>query len=131
MRSSFDITHTGTASLTANIGDWSMGSTLRYGTGAPRTSVLGGQGAADGSVEPVYGTLMSERLPAYSRVDARAIRYLRLPGLLVTSFLEVLNVTARRNVSTFTYDPTYTSREAVHTFFSRRTLVMGAELMFR
>jgi len=34
-------------------------------------------------------------------------------------------------VATFTYDPSYTSREAVHTFFARRTLVVGGELMFR
>ena len=131
VRSSFDITHSATAALTANIGDWSVGSTLRYGTGAPRTPILGGQSASDGSIEPFYGALMSERLPAYSRVDARVMRYLRFPGVLVTSFLEVLNATGRPNVSTFTYDPTYSSRESVRTFFSRRTLVMGAELMFR
>ena len=70
-------------------------------------------------------------MPAYSRIHARVMRYLRFPGVPVTSFLEVLNVTDRTNVSTYTYDPSYTSRESVHTFFSRRTLVMGAELMFR
>jgi hypothetical protein len=131
VRSSVDITHSATGSLTANIGDWSVGSTLRYGTGAPRTPILNGQMTPDGHTEPVYGVLMSERLPAYSRIDARVMRYIRFPGVLVTSFLEVLNTTDRANVSAFTYDPTYTSREAVHTFFSRRTLVMGAELMFR
>ena len=131
VRSSFDVTHSATGSFTANGGDWSVGSTLRYGTGAPRTPILNGRTTPDGRTEPVYGAIMNERLPAYTRVDARLMRYLRFPGVLMTSFLEVLNATDRANVSTFTYDATYTSREAVHTFFSRRTLVMGAELMFR
>jgi vitamin B12 transporter len=131
VRSSFDVTHTATGSLTAGLGDWSVGSTVRFGTGAPRTPITGGQTMPDGRTEPIYGALMGERLPAYARVDARVMRYLRFPGVLVTSFLEVLNAGNRPNVATFTYDPTYTSREPVHTFFSRRTLVMGAELMFR
>lgn len=131
VRSSFDVTHSTTGSLTANIGDWSVGSALRYGTGAPRTPILNGRTTTDGRTEPVYGAFMTERLPAYSRLDARLMRYWRLPGVLMTNFLEVLNATDRANVSTFTYDSTYTSRQAVHTFFSRRTLVMGAELMFR
>jgi hypothetical protein len=39
-------------------------------------------------------------------------------------------VTDRANVATFTYDPTYTSREPVHTFFAARTIVLGAEARF-
>jgi hypothetical protein len=59
------------------------------------------------------------------------MRYVRLPSVLVTAFAEVLNVTNRPNVTTFTYDPTYTSREPVRPFFAKRTIVIGAELMFR
>jgi hypothetical protein len=59
------------------------------------------------------------------------MRYIRMPGALLTTFVEVLNLTNRGNVVTLTYDSTYSSREAVHTFFSRRSLVMGGELMFR
>ena len=44
---------------------------------------------------------------------------------------ELLNATNRANVSAFTYDPTVTSREPVPTFFSKRTIVMGGEFMFR
>jgi hypothetical protein len=74
---------------------------------------------------------MSERLPAYTRLDARVMRHIRMPGALLTTFVEVLNATNRANVATFTYDPTYTSREAVHTFFAKRTLVVGGEFMFQ
>lgn len=132
VRGAFDITHTATASVTASLsGDWSVGTTARYGTGAPRTPVVGGEQTPDGRIVPVYGALMSDRLPAYARVDARVMRYIRLPGTLLTTFLEVINVGNRANVATFTYDPTYTSREPVNTFFSKRTLVMGGEFMFR
>jgi hypothetical protein len=132
VRSAFDVTHTATASITAALGgDWSVGTTMRYGTGAPRTPITSGRATADGRVEPVYGALMSERLPAYARLDTRVMRYLRTPGFLLTAFVEVLNATNRANVATFTYDPTYSSREGVPTFFSKRTIVMGGEFTFR
>jgi tetratricopeptide (TPR) repeat protein len=132
VRSAFDVTHSATGSITAALSaDWSVGSTMRYGTGAPRTPIVAGQRTSDGRIEPIYGPLMSERLPAYARLDARVMRYIRTPRFLLTTFVEVLNATDRRNVSTFTYDPTYTSRDAVHTFFSKRTIVAGGEFMFR
>jgi hypothetical protein len=132
VRSAFDVTHSATGSITAALNAvWSVGSTMRYGTGAPRTPILAGERTSDGRIEPIYGPLMSERLPAYARLDARVMRYIRTPRFLLTTFVEVLNATDRRNVSTFTYDPTYTSRDAVHTFFSKRTIVAGGEFMFR
>ena len=132
VRSAFDVRHSATTSLTAALNsDWSVGTTARYGSGAPRTPIIGGAPTADGRVEPVYGKLMSETLPAYTRLDARLMRFIRTRSFLLTTFAEVLNVTDRGNVATFTYDPTYTSREPVHTFFARRTIVLGGEIMFR
>jgi hypothetical protein len=132
VRGAFDVTHTATASITAALNaDWSVGSTARYGSGAPRTPIIGGQQVPNGGIAPVYGALMSERLPAYARLDARVMRYIRTSRFLLTTFAELLNATNRGNVATFTYDPTYTSREAVNTFFSKRTLVVGGEFMFR
>jgi hypothetical protein len=132
VRGAFDVTHSATASITASLpGGWSVGTTARYGTGAPKTPVLGGQQMPDGRTVPVYGAIMSDRLPAYARMDARVMRHIRLPGTLLTTFLEVINVANRANVASYTYDPTYTSRETVHTFFAKRTVVMGGEFMFR
>jgi hypothetical protein len=132
VRGVFDITHSATASITSALdANWSVGSTVRYGAGAPHTPILGGAPTADGRTEPVYGALMSERMPAYLRLDARLMRYARLPSALVTMFAEVLNVTNRGNVQTWTYDPTYNSRQPVRAFFATRTIVVGAELMVR
>jgi hypothetical protein len=132
VRGPFDVTHSATGSVTTALNnDWSLGTTLRYGSGAPRTPVLGGRATGDGRFEPIYGALMSERLPAYGRLDARLMRYVRTPSFLLTMFAEVLNVTSHANASTFTYDPAYTTRSSVPTFFSRRTVVVGGEFMFR
>ena len=40
----------------------------------------------DGRIEPVYGALMSERMPDYMRLDARVMRYVRLPGVSLNGF---------------------------------------------
>jgi hypothetical protein len=132
VRGVFDVTHSATGSVTATIArDWTVGTTLRYGTGAPRTPITGAVTDANGRIQPVHGALMSERLPHYARIDARLMRYIRLPGALLTSYVEIINATDRANVTTYTYDPAYASRSAVHTFFSKRTVVAGAEFMFR
>ena len=131
VRSPFDITHTASAAFTAAISNWSVGMTGRYGTGAPTSPVIGAIADSNGFPRPVYGKLMSARLPAYGRVDLRVMRYFRLPTVLVTSFVETINLTNRRNVSGVTWDAGYRNRDYVHTFFSQRTLVVGAEAQFR
>ncbi|HET9423725.1 MAG TPA: hypothetical protein VFO55_00030 [Gemmatimonadaceae bacterium] len=131
IRSPFDVTHTASASTTATLGDWSLGLTGRYGTGAPTTPVIGTTGDANGFPQPAHGSPMSERLPHYARLDTRLMRHIRLPSVLVTSFAEVINVTGRRNVAGVTYDASYRNREYMHAFFASRTVVLGAELQFR
>jgi hypothetical protein len=131
-RSPFDVTHTATASATLALGDdWSLGSTLRYGTGAPITPVVGIEAPTEERPAPVYGAPSSERLPAYVRADARLMRFVRAPGFLLTAYVEAINLGDRRNVASLSYDETYTSRRPVHTFFATRTLVAGGEIQFR
>ncbi len=132
VRSPSDVTHTATASATATVGaDWSVGSTLRYGTGAPRTPIVGSETAADGSLRPVYGEPMGARLPTYARADLRVMRFIRTPRALVTTFAEVLNLGNRRNVAALAYDADYASSRPVHSFFAHRTVVLGAEVQWR
>jgi tetratricopeptide (TPR) repeat protein len=132
VRSAFDITHSFTTSLTATVArNWSVGTTARYGTGAPHTPVVGVTTVANSRIEPVYGRLMSERLPDYRRLDARVMRYFQARTFLLATFAEVLNVTGRRNISSVAYDSSYSSREDVPAFFSRRTFVFGGEVTLR
>jgi hypothetical protein len=132
VRSPFDVTHSVTGSVTGRVNeDWSIGSTARYGSGAPMTPVVGSTTNAGGFPMPVHGATMSERLPAYARVDARVMRYIRMPGALLTTYAEVLNLAGRANVSGVTYDASYTTRRPIHAFFSSRTAVLGGELQWR
>ncbi|MEO8336303.1 MAG: hypothetical protein ABI664_15095 [bacterium] len=130
--SPFDITHSATASATTTISaNWSVGTTLRYGTGAPHTPITGGVVGTDGRIAPVYGDVMSERLPAYVRADARLTRFIRMPGFLLTSFVEVINAGNHHNSSAVTYDASYQVRTPVYSFFASRTVVVGGEFQFR
>jgi hypothetical protein len=131
-RSSFDITHSATAAVTAALTPaWSVGTTLRYGTGAPTTPITGGTATASGRIEPVFGALMSDRLPAYGRLDVRVMRFVPMPSVLLTTFAEIINLTDRANVAAVSYDATYRTRSETPSFFATRTLVIGAELQFR
>jgi tetratricopeptide (TPR) repeat protein len=130
-RSPFDATHTATASAAWAVdADWTLGSTLRYGTGTPVTPVVGTVREGDGRLAPVYGAPGGGRLPAYTRLDARLTRYVRAPGLLLGTYVEAFNLAGRRNVASLAYDAAYRPRP-VPAFFAARTLVAGAELQFR
>lgn len=131
-RSPYDVTHSATTSATwALATDWSLGSTVRYGTGAPVTPILGAETDANGRAVPVYGAVTSERLPTYGRLDARLMRFIRMPGFLLSTYVEAMNVTGRRNVASIAYDASYRSPRPVHSFFASRTLVAGGEVQFR
>ena len=131
-RSPLDVTHSATLSATATVRrNWSVGTTARYGTGAPITPVIGATRSDDGRYTPIHGALTSERLPAYARLDVRVMRFIQAPAFLLTSFVEVINVTDRKNTSSITYDETYTTRRSMHSFFATRTIVVGAEIQLR
>ncbi|MEO5816307.1 MAG: TonB-dependent receptor plug domain-containing protein [Gemmatimonadaceae bacterium] len=131
-RSPFDITHSATASATTTINaNWSVGTTLRYGTGAPHTPITGGVVGTDGRIAPVYGDVMSQRLPAYARADARLTRFTRAPGFLLTTFVEVINAGNHHNSSGVTYDASYQVQIPVYSFFASRTVVVGGEFQFQ
>lgn len=131
-RSPFDVTHTATGSLTARVtDDWSLGYSIRYGTGAPMTPIVGTTVNAQQYAVPVYGAPMSERKPSYVRMDARVMRFVRMPQYLLTTFVEMINLTDRANVSAITYDAGYSRREPIHAFFGSRTFVVGGELQLR
>jgi hypothetical protein len=132
VRSPYDVTHSATASATASLDrNWSLGATGRYGTGAPITPVLGATQSSDGRYTPIYGATTSERLPVYARLDVRLMRFVQTPGFLLTSFVEVINLTDRANTSSVTWDARYSTRQSTHPFFASRTIVVGAEVQLR
>lgn len=122
--SPYDVTHTltGVGTLALPSG-WSLGTTARYGTGAPYTTALGT--TAIGA--PAYGATLGARLPAYARFDARVMRKATLRNGLLVGYVEAINLLDRGNVASYTYDASYRTRQPVRGFFASRTLVVGAE----
>jgi tetratricopeptide (TPR) repeat protein len=125
--STVDVTHTltGVARLTLPRG-FEVGSTVRLGTGRPFTPITG----ADAQGRAVYGTPNGERMPAYTRLDGRVMRYLPMNGSVGVLYLEMLNLLDRNNVQAYTYGPGYAERRDVPAFFSNRTIILGMGLTF-
>lgn len=129
----YDVTHSVTAVARYALSDaWEIGTTARYATGKPFTPVLGAEPPAlEGwPLQPVHGTIHSERLPYYGRIDARITRYEQIGGHMGVFYLEMLDLNGRRNVMGYQYDASYTERRPVESFFARRTFVLGAEVQF-
>jgi|GEM_PF-503529 len=125
--SAVDVTHTltGVARLTLPH-SFEVGTTARLGTGRPFTPITG----ADAAGKAVYGAPNGDRMPTYTRLDGRVMRYLPMNGSVGVLYLEMLNLLDRNNVQAYTYGPGYAERRAVPAFFSNRTLILGMGLTF-
>jgi len=106
---------------------FSLGMKLRYATGRPYTPVTGARFESGGWV-PLYGEINSSRYPYYLRADMRLTRFSTLRGYPFIIFLELLNVTNRRNVVAWTYSEDYFERKPVVYF--RFMPVLGFVLIF-
>ena len=94
---------------------WQVGSRFRYATGAPRTPVVAPpiMNNNTGLYEPNFGAQNSIRIPAFYQLDARLEKAFVLGGGKLSAFLDVQNVTDRKNPEEFFYDPTYTRRGTI------------------
>jgi TonB family protein len=89
---------------------WEGGARFRYTTGAPRTSVIGSFLAGNQDYDPIFGAHNSIRLPAFYQVDARLERAWVLRRTKLNLFLDVQNVTNRKNPEEIFYNRQYTER---------------------
>jgi hypothetical protein len=101
------LTLLGTAALG---GGWRAGGRFRYATGNPFTPVASTFVDTDGDVVAVDGPILSERLPAFFQLDLRADHAWRRPWGLVNLYLDIQNVTNRRNAEGVTDNGDYTVR---------------------
>ncbi len=93
--------------------NWRFGAKWRYQSGAPFTPVIGTTTDGNGNVIPIYGTLGSERLPDYHRLDIRFDREVLYNTWKMSYYIEIINVYARQNVSGYQYTKDYVDREPV------------------
>ena len=91
-----------------------VGARFRYATGMPRTPVIGSfKVNLDGFYEPIFGAHNSERIPAFYQLDARAEKAFVVRRTKVSIFLDVQNVTNRRNPEELVYGADYQQKSTI------------------
>jgi len=90
--------------------NWRAGGRVRYATGNPFTPIAGTFVDADGDVVAVDGPLLSERLPFFFQLDLRADHAWRRPWGILNLYIDIQNVTNRRNAEGVTYNADFTQR---------------------
>lgn len=120
--SPFDATHSLNLVLNRNFANWlEAGVAYRAATGVPFTPVVGAAfDETRGLWQPVHGAPMSERLPAYTRVDlsASVLQSLWRDNTTVF-FVSMMNSLDRPNVRQFRYSRDYSERIPLKTPFPR------------
>ena len=111
----YDQTHVASILASYDLGaGWQAGARFRYATGVPRTPVLGSYyEARDDEAQPLFGEHNSIRVPAFFQLDARLERTFTLAGHRTNAFLDVQNVTNRKNPEEVIYNFDYTSRKYI------------------
>ena len=79
----------------------------------PRPPVIGALKVNDGFYEPIFGAHNSERIPAFYQLDARAEKAFVVRRTKVSVFLDVQNVTNRRNPEELVYGADYQQKSTI------------------
>jgi TonB family protein len=88
-----------------------LGGRFRYTTGMPRTPVQGAfLNGRTGYYEPIFGAQNSERIPAFYQIDVRAEKGFTMGREKLSLFVDVQNVTNRRNPEEIIYNHDFTTR---------------------
>ena len=110
-------------------GSWNLSVRFRHSSGVPRTPVVGAYyDVSAGRFSPLFGPVNSTRLSPFMQLDARGERTFPLGPAALDVYLELLNLTARRNAEELVYNFDYSGHEAMTglPFFA----VAGARLRF-
>ena len=127
-RAPFDVTHTlTTVAERAVVGGLRALVAYRYATGRPFTPVFGSEYDPSHRVfVPEYGAPMSERLPAFRRVDLSASYFRQVtPSLQTVLFASIMNIFDRDNAQSVRYTADYSRREMVPSLFERSVYFGG------
>ncbi len=93
---------------------WQVGGRFRYATGVPRTPVVGAYDNTEADqFEPLFGAHNAIRVPAFYQLDARLERTFSFAHHRMNAFLDVQNVTNRKNPEEIVYNFDYTVRKYI------------------
>jgi hypothetical protein len=111
----YDQTHVLTALASYDV--WrglQVGLRFRYATGAPRTPVLGGwANLTANQSETIPGAQNTIRIPAFYSLDARVEKGFILRRMKLEVFLDVQNLTNRKNPEEITYSADFSQRDYI------------------
>jgi TonB family protein len=94
-----------------------VGLRYQFASGRPTTPVIGATYDSDaGSYVPVYGTYRSQRIPAFSQLDARIERDWVFERWSLGGYLDCINVMNTKNVEAIEYDYRYRQSAPVTSF---------------
>ena len=131
-RAPYDVTHTMTTVAERSLFAGIRGSVAyRFATGRPFTPVSGATYDSQYEVYvPSFGTAMSERLPAFRRLDVSASYFRQFrPGLQSVVFVSLMNVLDRNNAQRYRYSADYSQRFLVSSLFER-SIYFGGTIMW-
>jgi hypothetical protein len=108
----YDQTHVGAIVGSYDLGaGFELGARFRYSTGYPRTPVVGSFYSSRRDLyEPIFGEHNSTRIPAFAQVDARLAKRFTWPWGKAELFVDVQNVSNRKNPEEIVYNYTYEKR---------------------
>ena len=96
---------------------WDLGARFRYTTGFPRTPVTDAYfNAPNDSYDPIFGVRNSIRIPAFYQLDARIERAFVFRRGKLNMFLDVQNVTNRKNPEEIIYNYNFSRRAYITGF---------------
>jgi TonB family protein len=108
----YDQTHVATLVASYELGaGFEVGTRFRYATGFPRTPVVGAfYDARRDLYEPFFGDQNSIRIPAFVQLDVRASKRFTFGDVKAEVYVDVQNVTNKRNPEDVVYSYDYTKR---------------------
>jgi len=94
--------------------NWKLSGRIRYSTGNPNTPIIGSYFDSDNDAFiPERGAYYSERISPFSQVDARIDKKWIYDTWILSLYLDIQNLTNRRNVESYQYTYDYSSRTTV------------------
>jgi hypothetical protein len=125
----YDQTHLLTLVASYRRRGWGAGVRLRHATGLPRTPVVDAFFDVQGDqFQPLFGARNASRLPDFVQLDLRVDRSFTFGRLMLEVYLDVQNVTYRRNAEEIVYGRDY--RRAGYITGLPTLAVAGARMVF-
>jgi hypothetical protein len=91
-----------------------VGGRFRYATGMPRTPVVDHYlNSLTGYYEPIFGAQNSIRIPAFYQLDMRAEKGFVLRRAKLSVFVDIQNITNRKNPEEIIYSQDYTQKSYI------------------